>query len=171
MAIYGRRGDVAKAAEEQGKNEPDDAYAAFTLYRQLGGDRSQAAVAAQLDVSESQVSEWSTEHGWVARAKAWDAMEAERVELEAEASQRPKPDTCPTCDQHVFTTHEGYWIDQALVPDGPWVLYTTPEGTSVAPRPSNMQAGYHMHKHQPEGVHPPSLDNPAQASAALEPES
>lgn len=157
---------VAKLTHEQGAKEPDDAFAAFTVYRQLGGDRSQEAVAEQLDVSHSQVSEWSTAHGWVARAKAWDAMEAERVELEREASQQPQSDTCPTCHEHVFTTHEGYWIDQALVPDGPWTMYTTPEGTSVAPRPSNMQAGYHMHKHQPEGVQPPSLPNPAKTGDA-----
>jgi hypothetical protein len=148
---------VAKATEEQGKNEPDDAFAAFTLYRQMGGERSLAAVAEQLDLSASHVGDWSSEHGWVARAKAWDAMESERVELEREAAQQPKPDTCTECDEHVFTTREGYWIDQALVPDGPWLLYTTPEGTSVVPRPSNMQAGYHLHEHQAEGIEAPTL--------------
>lgn len=152
---------MAKLTHEQGAKEPDDAYAAFTLYRQLGGDRSQAAVAEQFDIPESRVSEWSAEHGWVARAKAWDASEAERVELERATAQQPNPNDCPECGEHVFITHEGYWVDQALVPDGPWTMYTTPEGTSVAPRPTNMQAGYHMHKHQAEGMEPPTLPNPA----------
>lgn len=148
---------MAKLTEEQGKDESDAAFAAFTLYRQLGGERSQAAVAEQLSLSEAQVAEWSTGHGWVARAKAWDAQESERAELEREAAQQPRPDTCEVCGEPIFTTREGYQIDQALVSDGPWLLYTTPEGQSIVPRPSNMQAGYHLHEHQREGINAPTL--------------
>lgn len=52
--------------------ETAKSWEAFRLYRDMGEGRTLAKVAAQLGKSEAIVSRWSGNHGWVARAAAWD---------------------------------------------------------------------------------------------------
>jgi len=52
--------------------ESAKAYAAFVVYRDLGAERSTAAVARSLGRSKTLIDRWSSRHGWVARARARD---------------------------------------------------------------------------------------------------
>jgi hypothetical protein len=54
---------------------------AFTLYRDLGPQRSLAAVSQRLSKDPSLIGKWSMEDSWVMRAAAWDA-EQDRVRQE-----------------------------------------------------------------------------------------
>lgn len=71
-------------------DESDVAFEAFTIYRDLGPQRSQSAVARQINRELSQLKGWSLRHSWVARSLAWDdhldaiaraAMERARVDM------------------------------------------------------------------------------------------
>ncbi len=62
--------------------EGDEAWEAFVLYRDMGARRSQESVGGKLGKSRQLMSRWSAEHGWVARAGAWD-REQDRVRREA----------------------------------------------------------------------------------------
>ena len=48
------------------------AHAAFGQYRDLGAKRSITNVARMCNAQRTQVARWSTQHAWVARARAWD---------------------------------------------------------------------------------------------------
>lgn len=75
---------------ERQPDESDVAFEAFTVYRDLGPQRSQAAVANQINRELSQMKAWSLKHRWVTRSLAWDdhldavarnAMERARVDM------------------------------------------------------------------------------------------
>ena len=57
---------------ERRLRESAKAYAAFVVYRDLGAERSTAAVARSLGRSKTLIDRWSSRHGWVARARARD---------------------------------------------------------------------------------------------------
>ncbi len=64
------------ASKELWHKQPDEspeAYAAFRAYRDLGSERSTAKVARKLGKSKQLMDRWSSRHGWVARAAAFDA--------------------------------------------------------------------------------------------------
>jgi hypothetical protein len=60
--------------------ETDPAFRAFRCYLLLGGERSTARVARELGKSKTLMDRWSSKHRWVARAQAFDAEAAKRVD-------------------------------------------------------------------------------------------
>lgn len=82
---------------EKKDNESAKAYEAFLHYRDLpAGERSLAKVAQELGKSTTLMSRWSTEHGWVTRAAAWDEEKQTGVDDELLAAQK----------EHRKTVHE-----------------------------------------------------------------
>jgi hypothetical protein len=71
---------------ERQDGEPTKAHAAFRLFRDLPGvQRSVAAVAGRVGISERRAREWALEWDWRGRADAWDDAchrieDAERLE-------------------------------------------------------------------------------------------
>lgn len=57
---------------ERQKGETKKAYEAFTIYRDLGIDRSIRKVAQKLGKSQQLMSRWSSQYNWVERAQAYD---------------------------------------------------------------------------------------------------
>lgn len=60
--------------------ETSKAYEAFAIYRDMGADRTVRSVAEALTKSDQLIRGWSTKHGWVARAAAWDSMPGRAVQ-------------------------------------------------------------------------------------------
>lgn len=69
--------DQAKPWEPVEK-ESSKAYEAFSIYRDMGIQRSLSKVADELQKSATLINRWSRTHNWVERAAAWDA-EQDRV--------------------------------------------------------------------------------------------
>ena len=57
---------------ERQKGESAQAFEAFSIYRDLGSERSQQAVAKQLGKSRQLLARWSAQWEWVERARAYD---------------------------------------------------------------------------------------------------
>lgn len=57
---------------ERQPNEGPKPYEAFTIYRDLGKERTLPKVAEQLGKSLGLISRWSSAHNWVERVSAWD---------------------------------------------------------------------------------------------------
>lgn len=57
---------------ERQPNEGPKPYEAFTIYRDLGKERTLPKVAEQLQKSVGLISRWSRENKWVERVNAWD---------------------------------------------------------------------------------------------------
>lgn len=64
---------------ERQEGESSKAYEAFCVYRDMGADRTQQAVADQLTKSRTIVGRWAAEFHWVARTEAWDSVPARAV--------------------------------------------------------------------------------------------
>lgn len=68
--------------------EPDSAWEAFTIYRDLGpAERSTAKVAQTLSKSKAMTDRWSGSHGWVERAAAWDSHLDKAVQARLKARE------------------------------------------------------------------------------------
>lgn len=65
--------------------ETDQAWAAFTTYRDQGLDRSLAKVGEALGKSGPLMERWSATHAWVSRATAWDIHLDQVLQRKAEA--------------------------------------------------------------------------------------
>lgn len=61
-------------------DESDPAYRAFREYLLMGAERSTAKVARGLGKSKTLIDRWSSRNRWVARAQAFDAEAAKRVD-------------------------------------------------------------------------------------------
>jgi hypothetical protein len=59
--------------------ESAKAFAAFCVYRDLGAQRSLAAVGRSLAKSTTLVARWSSQWSWVERVAAWDAQTALKI--------------------------------------------------------------------------------------------
>lgn len=75
--------------EDADPKETSKAYAAFLLYRDMGGQRALSRVAKALSKSETLINRWSFTHDWVSRAQAWDA-EQQRLDDEARRETRER---------------------------------------------------------------------------------
>lgn len=64
--------------------ETSKAYEAFSIYRDLGSERSTRRVAEQLSKSEALINRWSGKYDWPARSRAWDSIPSQAM---AEAYQ------------------------------------------------------------------------------------
>lgn len=60
------------------EGESSKAYEAFSIYRDMGTQRSLSKVAEKLQKSETLMGRWSGQHNWVERAAAWDT-EQDRI--------------------------------------------------------------------------------------------
>lgn len=57
---------------ERQKGESAQAFEAFSLYLEMGTDRSLRAVAQECTKNISLIRRWSSNHHWVERCRAWD---------------------------------------------------------------------------------------------------
>ena len=57
---------------ERQKGESAQAFEAFSLYLEMGADRSIRAVSQELGKSKTLIDRWSRTHNWVERCRAWD---------------------------------------------------------------------------------------------------
>lgn len=70
-------------------NETAKAYAAFTIYRDMGSNRTVRATAEELTKSEQLIKTWSGKHRWVERVSAWDSIPGRAVaEAYADMAER-----------------------------------------------------------------------------------
>ena len=67
-------------AWDRQSEESDPAFEAFRSYLLMGGERSTAKVARVLGKSKTLIDRWSSRNRWVARAQAFDAEAAKRVD-------------------------------------------------------------------------------------------
>lgn len=77
---------------ERIEGESVKAYEAFTVYLNMGAERSLIAVARQLSKSKTLMARWSSTYGWVERVAAYDADVQRRVHAEAVKSSRKMND-------------------------------------------------------------------------------
>lgn len=63
---------------ERQEGETARAFEAFSVYRDMGPDRSLRKVVQQLDKNLTTIGDWSTKYDWVKRVAAWDA-EQDRI--------------------------------------------------------------------------------------------
>lgn len=63
---------------ERQPGETARAFEAFTVYRDMGADRSLRKAAQKLGKNSTTISEWSVKYEWVSRCAAWDA-EQDRI--------------------------------------------------------------------------------------------
>jgi hypothetical protein len=75
---------------ERQENEKDQAWAAFVAYRDMGPGRSIAKVAQVIgrEKSKSLLEGWSSRHGWVRRAAAFDQHQEATAAADARATTR-----------------------------------------------------------------------------------
>jgi len=66
-----RKTSKAEVWERQ-QGESARAFEAFSLYLEMGADRSVRAVGQKLGKSRALVERWSSAHQWVDRCRAWD---------------------------------------------------------------------------------------------------
>ena len=71
------------------EDESSKAYEAFTIYRDMGVDRSLSKVSEKLQKSETLMGRWSRTHDWVERAAKWDD-EQDRIEREIAQKEQAK---------------------------------------------------------------------------------
>lgn len=57
---------------ERQKGESAQAFEAFSLYLEMGADRSLRAVSHECNKSISLIRRWSSAYNWVERCRAWD---------------------------------------------------------------------------------------------------
>ena len=83
-------------AWERQENESARAYEAFSLYRDMGAERSLVKVGHSLGKSRALIERWSSQHDWVDRVKALEARdemlrrEAVEAHVQAGAEDRGK---------------------------------------------------------------------------------
>ena len=63
---------------ERQPKETDVAFEAFTVYRDMGADRSYVKVSQKLGKSRTIIDRWGRTHGWAVRIEAWTA-EQDRI--------------------------------------------------------------------------------------------
>lgn len=72
---------------ERQNEETPKAYAAFCVYRDMGPERTQEKVSAELGKSETLISRWSAKYGWVDRVTAWDDEQERLARVAAQKEQ------------------------------------------------------------------------------------
>lgn len=73
---------------ERQPGEPSAAFEAFTVYRDLGADRSLAKAGQKLGKATHTLERWSVRWQWVARAQAWEtAQDRARLQAQLRAAQ------------------------------------------------------------------------------------
>lgn len=83
------RANIPPEPWERQKGETSRAYEAFTVYRDMGPDRSINKTAQKLSKNRTTIAEWSARNDWVKRAADWDA-EQDRVARQAQTDEIKK---------------------------------------------------------------------------------
>lgn len=73
---------------ERQKGESAQAFEAFTIYLNMGADRSVRGVAQNLSKSCTLISRWSSANHWVERVRAWDNFMQKEARKAAAAEVR-----------------------------------------------------------------------------------
>lgn len=73
---------------ERQKGESAQAFAAFSLYLELGPERSITKVVQELNKSRAIIGKWSSAHHWVERARVWDNHLRQEAKRAAEKEVR-----------------------------------------------------------------------------------
>ena len=66
---------------ERQENESAKAYESFSIYRDMGVERSLAKVGQQVGKSKKMMEKWSKAHNWVARAEQWDLEQDRQIRV------------------------------------------------------------------------------------------
>ena len=74
---------------ERQKGESTRAYEAFTIYRDMGANRSLSKTWQNLGKSKGTITGWSSKWEWVKRAASWDA-EQDRIARQEQISEIKK---------------------------------------------------------------------------------
>lgn len=74
---------------ERQKGETPRAWEAFSVYRDMGADRSITKTAQHLHKNRTTIGEWSRKYDWVKRATAWDA-EQDRIARQSQIDEIKK---------------------------------------------------------------------------------
>lgn len=74
---------------ERQKGETSKAWEAFSIYRDMGADRSHAKLSQRLSKNTRTIAEWSKKYEWVKRAAAWDA-EQDRIARQSQIDEIKK---------------------------------------------------------------------------------
>lgn len=74
---------------ERQQGETPRAYEAFTVYRDLGADRSINKTARKLSKNRTTIAEWSARNDWVKRVAAWD-VEQDRIARQTQLEEIKK---------------------------------------------------------------------------------
>lgn len=85
--------DASRKPWSRQREESAQAFQAFTVYAELGPDRSNVKVAERLGKSQTLMNRWSSWWWWVARATAYDsdlAIRAQKAAGDAVASMRER---------------------------------------------------------------------------------
>ena len=73
---------------ERQKGESAQAFEAFSLYLEMGADRSIRAVSQECSKSVSLIRRWSSTYHWVERCRAWDNYLQQEAKKAAAAAVR-----------------------------------------------------------------------------------
>ncbi len=82
-----REGEEGELMRTLRGRESPQALAAWTIYRDMGPERSTKRVAAALHKHPSRIEQWCTLHGWVARAHAHDEEISRRAAEKDQAAR------------------------------------------------------------------------------------
>jgi hypothetical protein len=74
---------------ERQRGETSRAWEAFSVYRDMGADRSINKTARKLSKNRTTIADWSVKYEWVKRAAAWDA-EQDRIARQEQISEIKK---------------------------------------------------------------------------------
>ena len=80
---------------ERQKGESDKAFEAFSIYRDMGADRSLRAVGQKLGKSRALMERWSVSYKWLERVRAYEN------ELEKEAREQAIKDRKEMIRRHI----------------------------------------------------------------------
>lgn len=83
MIIMAKKAPIPEPWDRQ-PNETPKAYAAFSIYRDMGAERTLKAVAKQLNVTITNLARWSGPNEWVKRCNLWDTEQSRILRIEQE---------------------------------------------------------------------------------------
>lgn len=80
---------------EQQPKESDPAYAAFSIYRDMGKNRTIAAVVRECGKNRSLIDRWHKGHNWAARCRAYDNSIDEEARKKGRRRSGQHPQNAP----------------------------------------------------------------------------
>jgi hypothetical protein len=87
VPVNKRSSQALQSAWDRQPQESHRAFAAFTIYRDLAGDRTYQEVAQKLHCSGANVRRWAAKWNWYSRAYEWDKYQDQKAQ-EAQIRER-----------------------------------------------------------------------------------